>query len=235
LSTEVEERLRRYRAALDSAIDDDLACGVHSNVRGRRPSAVFVGAVAVMAILGLLALDQAWTARSTGRLEVSTDQGLQPQTTEPLRVPEGVVAAYMPPGFTLCSNESGAIGDGPPGQGATSSEVKGQRRTIIYSCGNATRDAGTSNPVRIYVQAEFDPDEDFDLQARKRSKAGLEIFTVDTTVNGKPALFGKSWQGSDGISGFEWVERPHVLVSIIARGQLADEELRSVAESVAIR
>lgn len=235
MSTEVEERLRRYRAALDSAITDDLACGVRNNGRDRRPSAVLVGVVAVVAILGLLALDQAWTARSTGRQEVSTDQGLRPQTTEPLRAPEEVVASYMPPGFTFCSNESGAIAVGPPGQGATSSGPKGQRRTIVYSCGNATREARTSNPVRIYVQAQFDPDEDFDLQARKHSKAGLEILTVDTTVNGKPALFGKSWQGSDGISGFEWVERPHVLVSIVARGQLADEELRSVAESVSIR
>jgi hypothetical protein len=86
---------------------------------------------------------------------------------------------------------------------------------------------GGNDPRTVYVTVEVDPQGNTDLGAVKV----LGGNPVNTTVQGKAAILS---HGSD-ISSLEWLEAPHVLVRVVSRGLVPDDDIRAVAQALTIR
>jgi hypothetical protein len=80
----------------------------------------------------------------------------------------------------------------------------------------------------IYVRASFTPGHRttlFELSESVRNP-------VETNVHGKPAVLGLPSEGASGLVELRWVESPHVVVAITARGAVDESEVRAMAEGV---
>lgn len=138
-----------------------------------------------------------------------------PAAAQPAVAMNEIVLANVPPGFALGK------------QNEASSSPVNSTKALISRMATGTRESGDRNPKSIYVTAQLQPAASVDLQALKADRPN----PVDTTVQGKPALFSKA----DDISSLDWAAGPQVLIRVVSRGPVSDDELRAVAEGVTLR
>jgi hypothetical protein len=179
----------------------------------RRAPMLLLGLLLLLGIAALALLRNAdeGTPVSVGtRAQVSA-----PAAAQPAVAMNELVLANVPPGFALGK------------QNEASNSPVNSAKALISRMTTGSRESGDRNPKTIYVTAQLQPAASVDLQALRADRPN----PVDTTVQGKPALLSKA----DDISSLDWAAGPQVLIRVVARGPVSDDELRAVAEGVTLR
>ncbi|HVM14687.1 MAG TPA: LytR C-terminal domain-containing protein [Egibacteraceae bacterium] len=140
---------------------------------------------------------------------------------------EDLIVTYVPPGFTLEDDRTESIPSSivpdPQGPGrGTPQGSAGTMRTQRYNRGGVL-----DRRAVVYVTALLKPD-------RVQTVRELEALVPNaqaTTVAGKPAVIGMPEPGAAGLQ-VRWVESPHVVVMLSARGPVAADEVMRMAEGI---
>jgi hypothetical protein len=193
----------------------------------RRRSPRIVPIVALTAILASVLTALALLPGSDDRpTEVATEGRASGSADVDL---DNLVVTYVPPGFRLEDDSTESIpASFIPDPQSTDRIVPqgtaGTQRTQRYNRGNAP---GTR--AVIYLRAFHTPDRVQTTENLMTQVRGAQ----PATVSGKPAVIGLPEEGQGSSVDIRWVESPHVVVILTARGPIDAEEVRRMADTVA--
>lgn len=179
-----------------------------ADLRPRRKPVLLTIAIALVAAAALAMLHSR-AQPSAPVLVQGTGGAVSPQLAAPGVT--GITLGALPPGYSVKKENARANDPTSPGKTSLLSMVT----------------TGGNDPRTIYATVEVDPQGNTDLATVKM----LGDNPVNTTVQGKAAILS---HGSD-ISSLEWLEGPHVLVRVVSRGPVPDDDIRAVAQSLTIR
>ena len=142
-----------------------------------------------------------------------------------------LTVSYIPAGFVPTDDRTETVpasfvqseGSIPGSEIRTPTGSLGTRRVQQYSKIGAGARPGSAV---IYVTVSFTPD-----HVTTVDELTMQVpNATGTSVAGKPAVIGRN-----GLVELRWLESPHVVVLIVARGAVDESEVRRVAESVTFR